>query len=93
VHKLTYNRTNHANFHVHGFNEEGTTTTPFDMVVLNMLDRFSLMRNAVKHVPRLADQVADVEQVYWSARERHKLYISEHGQDMPEIRNWRWSSK
>lgn len=93
IHKLTYNRTNHANFHVHGFNEEGTTTTPFDMVVLNKLDRFSLMRNAVKRVPRLAGQVADVEQAYWSAMERHKLYISEHGQDMPEVRNWRWSSQ
>jgi xylulose-5-phosphate/fructose-6-phosphate phosphoketolase len=93
VHKLTYKRANHAKFHVHGFNEEGTTTTPFDMVVLNKLDRFSLMRNAVNRVPRLAGQFAEVEQSYWSAMERHKLYISEHGQDMPEVRNWRWSSK
>ena len=93
IHKLTYNRPNHANFHVHGFNEEGTTTTPFDMVVLNKLDRFSLMRNAAKRVPRLVGETAEVEQRYWSAMERHKLYISEHGQDMPEIRNWRWKPK
>ena len=93
IHKLTYNRPNHANFHVHGFNEEGTTTTPFDMVVLNKLDRFSLMRNAAKRVPRLAGEAAEIEQSYWSAMERHKLYISEHGQDMPEIRNWRWKIK
>ncbi len=91
VHKLTYDRANHANFHVHGFNEEGTTTTPFDMVVLNKLDRFSLMKNAVKHTPRLAGHVAQAEQIYWDAMERHKLYISEHGQDMPEIRDWRWT--
>ena len=93
IHKLTYNRPNHANFHVHGFNEEGTTTTPFDMVVLNKLDRFSLMSNAAKRVPRLAGEAAEIERSYWSAMERHKLYISEHGQDMPEIRNWRWKIK
>jgi xylulose-5-phosphate/fructose-6-phosphate phosphoketolase len=91
VHKLTYNRPNHANFHVHGFNEEGTTTTPFDMVVLNKLDRFSLLLNAVKRIPRLTGRVVETEQLYWSAMERHKLYISEHGEDMPEIRDWRWS--
>jgi xylulose-5-phosphate/fructose-6-phosphate phosphoketolase len=93
VHKLTYNRANHASFHVHGFNEEGTTTTPFDMVVLNKLDRFSLMLNAVKRVPSLKSRIAEAEQIYWSAMERHKLYISEHGEDMPEIRDWRWSAK
>jgi xylulose-5-phosphate/fructose-6-phosphate phosphoketolase len=92
IHKLTYNRTNHRNFHVHGYNEEGTTTTPFDMVVLNKLDRFSLMLNAVKRVPRLASKVADVENIYWTAMQRHKLYISEHGEDMPEIKGWRWAS-
>jgi xylulose-5-phosphate/fructose-6-phosphate phosphoketolase len=92
IHKLTYNRANHANFHVHGFNEEGTTTTPFDMVVLNKLDRFSLMLNAIKRVPRLASRVAEAEQAYWTAMERHKLFISEHGKDMPEVADWRWSS-
>jgi xylulose-5-phosphate/fructose-6-phosphate phosphoketolase len=93
IHKLTYNRANHANFHVHGYREEGTTTTPFDMVVLNKLDRFSLMLNAIKRVPRLADRIAATEQDYWSAMERHKLYISEHGQDMPEVKNWRWTAE
>jgi xylulose-5-phosphate/fructose-6-phosphate phosphoketolase len=91
IHKLTYNRTNHRNFHVHGYNEEGTTTTPFDMVVLNKLDRFSLMLNAVKRVPRLGAKVGDIENIYWSAMQRHKLYISEHGKDMPEINDWRWA--
>ena len=91
IHKLTYNRSNHENFHVHGFNEEGTTTTPFDMVVLNKLDRFSLMLNAFRYVPKLKSRYDEAEQIYWSAMERHKLYISEHGEDMPEIADWRWA--
>ncbi|HEX4271655.1 MAG TPA: phosphoketolase family protein, partial [Rhizomicrobium sp.] len=91
VHKLTYDRANHANFHVHGFNEEGTTTTPFDMVVLNKLDRFSLMLNAFRRVPKLKPRIKEAEEIYWSAMERHKLYISEHGEDMPEVANWRWA--
>ncbi len=91
VHKLTYNRASHANFHVHGFNEEGTTTTPFDMVVLNRLDRFSLMLNAFRRVPKLKPRYNEAEQIYWSAMERHKLYISENGKDMPEIADWRWA--
>jgi xylulose-5-phosphate/fructose-6-phosphate phosphoketolase len=91
IHKLTYNRRNHANFHVHGYNEEGTTTTPFDMVVLNRLDRFALALNVFQAVPKLQPHAAEAEQSYWSAMERHKLYISEHGQDMPEIRDWRWA--
>ena len=91
VHKLTYNRANHANFHVHGFNEEGTTTTPFDMVVLNKLDRFSLMLNAFRRVPKLRSRYSEAEQIYWSAMERHKLYITEHGKDMPEVADWRWA--
>jgi xylulose-5-phosphate/fructose-6-phosphate phosphoketolase len=92
IHKLTYNRTNHHNFHVHGFNEEGTTTTPFDMVVLNRLDRFSLMLNAVKRVPRLASKEGEVESRYWTVMQRHRLYISEHGEDMPEVKDWRWAA-
>ena len=90
IHKLTYDRANHANFHVHGFNEEGTTTTPFDMVVLNRLDRFSLMLNSFRRVAKLRPRYAEAEELYWGAMERHKLYISEHGTDMPEIANWRW---
>ena len=91
IHKLTYKRPNHDNFHVHGFKDEGTTTTPFDMVVLNNLDRFSLMLDVIRRVPRLSARVDAAEQNYWSAIERHKLYISEHGEDLPEICNWRWS--
>ena len=90
IHKLTYKRNSHHNLHVHGFIEEGTTTTPFDMVVLNKLDRFRLALDAIKQIPRLRSQVATAEARYWTSMERHKLYISEHGQDLPEIRDWRW---
>jgi xylulose-5-phosphate/fructose-6-phosphate phosphoketolase len=90
IHKLTYNRPGHDNFHVHGFMEEGTTTTPFDMVVLNHLDRYQLALSAISVVPRFADQVRKATERYWTAMERHKLYISEHGVDMPEVRDWRW---
>ena len=92
IHKLTYKRTNHDSFHVHGFKEEGTTTTPFDMVVLNNLDRFSLVLDAFRRVPRLADRIPRAEEDYWSAMERHTLYISEHGKDLPEICDWRWAA-
>ena len=91
VHKLTYNRRNHDNFHVHGFEEEGTTTTPFDMVVLNHLDRYRLALDAVRRIPRFADRVQAETDRYWAVMERHKLYVSEHGDDMPEVKNWRWS--
>jgi xylulose-5-phosphate/fructose-6-phosphate phosphoketolase len=91
IHKLTYRRNNHDNFHVRGYKEEGTTTTPFDMVVLNNLDRYQLTLDAIKRIPRLADQVKKATEQYWAAMERHKLYISEHGEDMPEVLNWRWT--
>jgi xylulose-5-phosphate/fructose-6-phosphate phosphoketolase len=90
VHKLTYNRRNHDNFHVHGFEEEGTTTTPFDMVVLNRLDRYRLALDAVRRIPRFADRVPAQTDRYWATMERHKLYVSEHGDDMPEVKDWRW---
>jgi xylulose-5-phosphate/fructose-6-phosphate phosphoketolase len=90
VHKLTYRRHNHDNIHVRGYKEEGTTTTPFDMMVLNNLDRFQLTLDAVNRVPRLADRREEATQRYWTDIERHKLYVSEHGQDLPEIRNWQW---
>jgi xylulose-5-phosphate/fructose-6-phosphate phosphoketolase len=90
VHQLTYRRRNHANIHVRGYKEEGTTTTPFDMVVLNNLDRFQLALDAIARVPRLKDQLGQAQQRYWTSMERHKLYVSEHGEDMPEILNWRW---
>ena len=90
VHKLTYNRHNHDNLHVRGFIDEGTTTTPFDMVVLNQLDRFRLALDAISRVPRFADRVEAETARYWTSMERHKLYTSEHGDDMPEVANWAW---
>jgi xylulose-5-phosphate/fructose-6-phosphate phosphoketolase len=91
IHKLAYRRRNHGNIHVRGYKEEGTTTTPFDMVVLNNLDRFQLALDAIERIPRLADQVETARARYWTMMERHRLYIGEHGEDMPEIRDWRWS--
>jgi xylulose-5-phosphate/fructose-6-phosphate phosphoketolase len=91
IHKLTYRRHNHDNFHVRGYREEGTTTTPFDMVVLNNLDRYQLALDAIARIPRFSDQVEKASQRYWTTVERHKLYVSEHGEDMPEVRNWRWN--
>jgi xylulose-5-phosphate/fructose-6-phosphate phosphoketolase len=91
IHKLTYRRHNHDNIHVRGYREEGTTTTPFDMVVLNNLDRYQLALDAIRRIPRLSDQVEQATARYWTTMERHKLYISEHGEDMPEVRDWRWT--
>jgi len=91
VHKLTYRRHNHDNIHVRGYKEEGTTTTPFDMVVLNNLDRYQLALDAIKRIPRFSDQVEKATARYWDAMERHKLFICEHGEDMPEVRDWRWN--
>jgi len=90
IHRLTYKRTNHGNFHVHGFREEGTTTTPFDMVVLNRLDRFHLVEAAARHVPKLAPMAAYVVQAVRDKLIEHKDYIAQHGEDMPEIRDWGW---
>jgi xylulose-5-phosphate/fructose-6-phosphate phosphoketolase len=91
VHKLTYKRRNHDNIHVRGYKEEGTTTTPFDMVVLNNLDRYQLALDAISRIPRLSGQVEEAQARYWTIMERHKLYVSEHGVDMPEVRDWRWT--
>lgn len=93
IHRLTYKRNNHHNLHVHGFKEEGATTTPFDMVVLNGLDRYSLALDAIRRSERFCGKAEEATQRYWAAMERHKLYICEHGEDMPEIRNWRWSPR
>jgi xylulose-5-phosphate/fructose-6-phosphate phosphoketolase len=90
VHRLTYRRHNHANIHVRGFKEEGTTTTPFDMVVLNNLDRYQLALDAVRRIPRLSNDVEQATSRYWTRIERHKLYIAEHGEDLPEVLSWRW---
>jgi len=92
IHWLTYRRQNHDNFHVRGYKEEGTTTTPFDMVVLNNLDRYQLALDAISRIPRFQHQKQMAADRYWSTMEHHKLYVSEHGEDMPEVRNWRWTS-
>jgi xylulose-5-phosphate/fructose-6-phosphate phosphoketolase len=92
VHALTYRRANHINIHVRGYREEGATTTPFDMVVLNNLDRYQLALDVIRRVPRFGDQVAAATARYWDTMQRHKLFVSEHGHDMPEVQDWRWTS-
>ena len=91
IHRLTYRRTNHENLHVRGYKEEGTTTTPFDMVVLNELDRFHLVGDVIDRVPKLGSQAAYVKQYIRDKLLDHKNYIYTHGEDLPEIRNWKWS--
>jgi xylulose-5-phosphate/fructose-6-phosphate phosphoketolase len=90
IHRLTYRRKAHPNLHVRGYREEGTTTTPFDMVVLNKLDRFSLASDVIDRVPKLATRAAYAKQAMRDRLLEHKHYIREHGDDMPEIANWRW---
>ncbi|PIX96225.1 MAG: phosphoketolase [Hydrogenophilales bacterium CG_4_10_14_3_um_filter_63_21] len=91
IHRLTYRRTNHANLHVRGYKEEGTTTTPFDMVVLNTLDRFHLVMDVANRVPKLQAQAAHIKQRMRDKLNEHTQYIHQHGEDMPEIRDWKWS--
>ena len=90
IHRLTYRRTNHDNLHVRGYKEEGTTTTPFDMTVLNDLDRFHLAGDVVDRVPRLKPVNGHFKQFLRDQLVRHKEYIHEHGDDLPEIRDWTW---
>lgn len=91
IHRLTYRRPNHDNLHVRGYKEEGTTTTPFDMVVRNEIDRFSLADDVLDRIPRLKYEKAYVKQIIHNKLIEHKQYIHEHGDDMPEIRDWKWS--
>jgi xylulose-5-phosphate/fructose-6-phosphate phosphoketolase len=91
IHRLTYRRTNHANLHVRGYKEEGTTTTPFDMVVRNDLDRFHLVADVAQRVPRLAAREAYTRQLVRDRLAEHRDYIRKYGEDLPEIRNWTWS--
>jgi xylulose-5-phosphate/fructose-6-phosphate phosphoketolase len=90
IHRLTYRRTNHSNIHVRGYKEEGTTTTPFDMVMLNDLDRFHLVMDVIDRVPSLGSKVAHVRQTMADERLRHRQYTREHGQDAPDVRDWTW---
>jgi xylulose-5-phosphate/fructose-6-phosphate phosphoketolase len=93
IHKLTYSRANHKNMHVHGYKEEGTTTTPFDMAVLNDLDRFHLAIGAIDRVPQLGPNANKVKRALHDKLIEHKHYIEKYGQDLPEIRDWKWDAK
>jgi len=91
IHRLTYRRNNHANLHVRGYKEEGTTTTPFDMAVLNEIDRFHLAGDVIDRIPSLGSKAAYVKQFIRDRLIDHKNYIQIHGDDMPEIKNWEWT--
>ena len=91
IHRLTYRRTNHKNLHVRGYKGEGTTTTPFDMVVLNDLDRFHLVNDVIDRLPGLGSRGAYAKQYLQNKLLEHKAYIEIHGEDMPEILNWKWN--
>ena len=91
IHRLTYRRRNHRNLHVRGYKEEGTTTTPFDMVVRNDLDRFHLVDDVIDRVTGLGGEAAYVKQEIFDKLVDHKHYIATHGDDMPEIRDWKWT--
>ncbi len=93
IHRLVYKRTNHSNFHVHGFIEQGTTTTPFDMTVLNELDRFHLAMAAVRRLPIGNDVAGPLIATFEEKLVLHKRYVREHGEDMPEIRDWKWDAR
>lgn len=92
IHRLTYRRTNHENIHVRGYKEEGTITTPFDMTVLNDLDRFHLVMDAVDRLPQTGDQGIYLKQQLEDKLTQHRHYINKYGQDMPEIRDWTWGN-
>jgi xylulose-5-phosphate/fructose-6-phosphate phosphoketolase len=90
IHQLTYKRACHEGFHVHGYKEEGTTTTPFDMVMLNDLDRYSLAMDVIDRVPGLLDTAAEVRDQFERARAAARAYTREHGDDIPIVRDWKW---
>jgi xylulose-5-phosphate/fructose-6-phosphate phosphoketolase len=90
IHRLTYRRAGHSNIHVRGYQEEGTTTTPFDMVVMNDMDRFHLVMDVIDRVPGLANSAAWLRQQMVDTRSRHHAWVREHGEDLPEVSNWTW---
>jgi xylulose-5-phosphate/fructose-6-phosphate phosphoketolase len=90
IHRLTYRRSNHPNIHVRGYKEEGTTTTPFDMAMLNDIDRFHLVMDVIDRVDRLGSRAAHVRQAMVDQRLKHRQYTRDHGEDSPEIRDWTW---
>lgn len=92
IHRLTYRRTNHDNIHVRGYKEEGTITTPFDMTVLNDLDRFHLVMDTINRLPKTGERGRVLKQQLQAKLIEHKRYIDQHGQDLPEIRNWQWNN-
>ena len=91
IHRLTYRRTNHDNFHVRGYKEEGTTTTPFDMTVLNQLDRYNLAIDVIDRVPGLKEHSGEAREWLKNKLIEHRIYVREHGEDMPEVRDWEWT--
>ena len=90
IHRLTYSRAAHDQFHVRGYKEEGTTTTPFDMVVMNDMDRFHLVMDVIDRVPGLGDSAAWLRQLMVDTRARHHAWTRAHGDDLPEVRDWAW---
>jgi xylulose-5-phosphate/fructose-6-phosphate phosphoketolase len=92
IHRLTYRRSNHDNLHVRGYKEEGTTTTPFDMVMLNDLDRFHLVMDVIDRVPGLGERAAKLRQDMVDSRLRHRAYTREIGDDAPDVRDWAWTA-
>jgi xylulose-5-phosphate/fructose-6-phosphate phosphoketolase len=93
IHQLTYRRTNHHNIHVRGYKEEGTITTAFDMTVLNDLDRFHLVMDTIDRLPQTGNKGIYLKQLFKDKLIEHKEYIDKNGEDMPEIRNWKWSAR
>jgi xylulose-5-phosphate/fructose-6-phosphate phosphoketolase len=90
IHRLTYRRRNHGNLHVRGYKEEGTTTTPFDMVVVNDMDRFHLVQDTLHRLPQLGEAAGRLRTELDEKLALHARYIREHGVDLPEVRNWKW---
>ena len=93
IHRLTYRRNNHENIHVRSYKEEGTITTPFDMTVLNDLDRFHLVMDTIDRLPQTGEKGRILKQQLEAKLIEHRLYINQYGEDMPEILNWQWSKR